>query len=382
MRILYTLLATFFFVGSVDAQWIEYPGGQGAGAGKSIVLVSGDEEYRSEEALTQLAKILSGRHGFRTTVLFAVDPETGFINPHVRDNIPGLRKLRDADLMILFTRWRNLPDHQMAEFDAYLASGRPVIGLRTATHAFAAPDVAHRQVREHVRAVAKAKAAGRPAPSPPNVSDEEWGVYGHYGDAYFGPRRKWLGGFGRLVIGERWVAHHGKHKHESTRAVFADGAAADPILNGVRSGEIWGSTDVYTVRLPLPGDSKPLLLGEVLARRAEYGESHVDYGMAPDDGPPVAEKNDPMMPVAWTKSYRIPGGREGKVFATTMGAATDLASEGLRRVLVNAVYWSLEMTVPPAGADVRSVGPFEPSQFGNHPPEYWVERELRPQDLR
>ena len=35
-----------------------------------------------------------------------------------------------------------------------------------------------------------------------------------------------------------------------------------------RDGEIWGSTDVYGVRLPLPGDSKPLVLGQVTARKA------------------------------------------------------------------------------------------------------------------
>ena len=39
-----------------DELWVEYEGGQGKGAGKHIVLVSGDEEYRSEEALPMLAK--------------------------------------------------------------------------------------------------------------------------------------------------------------------------------------------------------------------------------------------------------------------------------------------------------------------------------------
>ena len=77
--------------------WVEYPGGDGPGAGKHVVLVSGDEEYRSEEGLPQLGKILSVRHGFRCTVLFAIDPATGEINPDVNDNIPGLEALDDAD---------------------------------------------------------------------------------------------------------------------------------------------------------------------------------------------------------------------------------------------------------------------------------------------
>src|SRR5262249_14723660 len=79
--------------------WVVYKGGDGPGKGKHIVLISGDEEYRSEEALPQLAKILAKQHGFQCTVLFAIDPTTGFINPNVNNNIPGLEALKTADLM-------------------------------------------------------------------------------------------------------------------------------------------------------------------------------------------------------------------------------------------------------------------------------------------
>ena len=106
------------------------------GAGRHIVLVSGDEEYRSEEALPQLGKILAQHHGFTCTVLFAIDPETGAIDPDNRRNIPGLAALEDADLMIIATRFRDLPDEQMAHIDRYLRAGKPVFGIRTATHAF------------------------------------------------------------------------------------------------------------------------------------------------------------------------------------------------------------------------------------------------------
>ncbi len=364
--------------------WIAYDGGAGPGAGKRVVLISGDEEYRSEEALPQLAKILAERHGFQTTVLFAIDPQTGIVNPDVNDNIPGLEALRTADLMIIATRWRQLPDEQMRHIDDYLRQGKPVIGLRTSTHAFAAPAAAHRKVREHLGAQGRAKREGRPAPAPPAVSDAEWGPYGHYGDGYFGPRKAWEDGFGKLVIGERWVAHHGRHKHESTRGIIAPDARRHPVLNGIEDGDIWGATDVYTVRLPLPRDSKPLVLGQVMARRGEYDESDPLFGMRPDDGPPVAAKNDPMMPVAWTKTYEMPGGKRGRVFATTMGAATDLLSEGVRRLIVNGVYWALglESRIPAAGANADLVEPFQPSQYGAYPSEYWVEKALRPIDLR
>ena len=116
--------------------WVVYRGADGPGKGKHVVLVSGDEEYRSEEALPQLGKILAQHHGFQCTVLFAIDKATGEINPNERGNIPGLEALDGADLMILATRFRDLPDEQMKHLVDYIESGKPMIGMRTATHAF------------------------------------------------------------------------------------------------------------------------------------------------------------------------------------------------------------------------------------------------------
>src|SRR5436190_2194402 len=118
------------------AAWLVIAGGDGPGKGKHVVLVSGDEEYRSEEMLPQMAKILAKRHGFKCTVLFAIDPKDGTINPNQSDNIPGLEALDSADLMVIFTRFRKLPDGQMKHIADYVESGKPVVGLRTATHAF------------------------------------------------------------------------------------------------------------------------------------------------------------------------------------------------------------------------------------------------------
>jgi len=115
---------------------IIFQGTSGPGKGKHIVLVSGDDEYRSEEALPQLAKILATHHGFTCTVLFAIDPASGTIAPDRHDNIPGLEALDTADLLILFTRFRDLPDAQMKHIVDYVESGRPIVALRTATHAF------------------------------------------------------------------------------------------------------------------------------------------------------------------------------------------------------------------------------------------------------
>ena len=83
--------------------WLNLPGASGkSGSGKKVVLISGDEEYRSEEALPMLAKILSEQHGFHCTVHFAIHPETKTVDPNYSSNIPGLEQLDDADFDEVF----------------------------------------------------------------------------------------------------------------------------------------------------------------------------------------------------------------------------------------------------------------------------------------
>ncbi len=301
---------------SVQQPWLVFEGGPGPGQGRQVVLISGDEEYRSEEALPQLAKILSHRHGFRTIVLFAVDPGDGTVNPNRRDNIPGLENLARADLMVLFIRFRDLPDHQMKHIVEYVESGRPIIGIRTATHAFQLA-------------------------SSPTYARYDW------------RSKQWEGGFGRQVLGETWIRHHGRHGKQSTRGILVRERADHPILRGIQDGDIWGPTDVYAVRLPLPGDAQPLVLGQVLD------------GMEPSSPPAPGPVNDPMMPIAWIKTYQTATGRTARVFTTTMGSSQDLLSEGFRRLLVNACYWALGMEDRiPARSNVDLVGDFTPRPFG------------------
>src|ERR1700756_5685661 len=123
------LVALVYTIGNAalaDGPGVVYQGNEGPGEGKNIVLVSGDEEYRSEEALPQLAKILATHHAFTCTVLFAIGKD-GTIDPNRLDNIPGLEALDKADLMVIATRFRDLPDDQMKHVVDYLASGRPVV---------------------------------------------------------------------------------------------------------------------------------------------------------------------------------------------------------------------------------------------------------------
>ncbi|MFO0871542.1 MAG: ThuA domain-containing protein [Pirellulales bacterium] len=298
-----------------DPRWIVLDGGDGPGKGKHVVLVSGDEEYRSEETLPALAKILARHHGFKCTVLFAINPQDGTIDPNVNNNIPGLEALGTADLLVIFTRFRNLPDDQMKHIVDYVESGRPVVGLRTATHAF-------------------------------NLSGNS--AY----KKYTWTSKEWDGGFGRQVLGETWISHHGHHGKESTRGIRVKGQESHPILRGIADGDVWGPTDVYGVTLPLPGDSQPLLLGQVLV------------GMKSTDAPVEGKKNDPMMPVAWTKTYRGAAGKSARVFTTTMGSSTDFVTEGTRRLLVNACYWALGLDDQiPARSNVELVGEFKPRNF-------------------
>ena len=361
---------------------VQYEGGEGAGQGKHIVLIGGDEEYRSEEGLPQLARMLSQHHGFRCTVLFAVDPETGIVNPHVNTNIPGTEHLDDADLMFIQTRWRVLPDAQMEPIDRFLKAGKPVIALRTATHAFAPQPEVHKLVRGYLRAASRAEDPDSVAL--PDIAAEDWAPFDHYGDGYTGPMQEWRDGFGRLVVGERWVAHHGRHKHESAKGVVAAEAAGHPTLRGVDPDSIWSAADVYTVRLPLPGDSMPLVYGRVMARAGEYNEEDALYGMRPSDSEPVEGKNDPLMPIVWTKSYQLPGGTKGRAFSTTLGTSTDLLETGVRKMLLNAVFWALGegSAIPAEGVASDLVGEYNPTRFNNHPPEYWQQRAVLPADFR
>jgi len=297
-----------------DQPWLVFKGGEGPGKGKHIVLVAGDDEYRSEEALPQLAKILSQRHGFDCTVLFPIDP-SGEIKPDHQTNIPGLENLAKADLMIMALRFRNLPDEQMKRLIDYIESGRPIIGLRTSTHAF-------------------------------NLTGKAYQKY-HW------QSKEWRGGFGLQVLGATWVSHWGDHGKESTRGILNKDAANHPILKGIKDGDIWGPTDVYEVHRPLPGDSHALVLGQVVA------------GMKRDDPAVEGKKNEPLMPLAWTRTYRGAAGKAARVFATTMGAATDFESEGLRRLIVNAAYWSVDLEQRIAEkSNVDVIGEYRPTPFG------------------
>jgi putative heme-binding domain-containing protein len=315
------LAATVFSAHAEEKTWLEFEGKNGPGKGKHVVLLAGDEEYRSEESLPMLAKILSERHGFKTTVLFSVEAD-GRINPNKEESLSHPESLDTADAVIMALRFRHWPDEAMAHFEKAYLRGVPFVALRTSTHAF-------------------------------NYDKDS--KYAKYGYNYKGP--DWVKGFGRQVLGETWVSHWGRHKVEATKGIIEASAKNDPVLRGV--SDIFGLTDVYEAK-PTP-DSKILVRGEVLqnfkpdAAPADYKKNNADKV---EQG-----VNDPMMPVVWTREVKNEDGKTNKVLTTTMGAAIDLENESLRRLVINGVFWGLGMEVP-AKADVTFVDEYKPSFYG------------------
>ena len=302
-----TLFAILFTASLAPAaeDHIVYQPKDGPGGGKHIVFLCGDEEYRGEEGLPMMAKILSQRHGFKCTVLFSLN-DKGEIDPNNQKSLSNPKALDSADAIVMLLRFRTWPDEIYKHFDDACNRGIPVIGLRTSTHAF----------------------------------------------------RGKLGGFGKRVLGERWVSHWGAHKREACRGKIEPGAEKDPILNGVT--DVFADSDVYEAYPPK--DAKILMRGLVLEN------------MKPNSKPSTRQKrnrqlgkvtgvNDPAMAVAWTRSHKWPSGKTSPIFTSTMGAATDLLSEGLRRMIVNAIYAGLKLEVPKK-ANVDYVDPYRPLFYG------------------
>lgn len=309
-----SLLMTFFGIArAAETQFVEYPAKNGAGKGQRVVLLAGDEEYRSEEGLPMLGKILSQRHGMNCTVLFSMGDD-GTINPDNQKSLSHPEKLDQADAIVMLLRFRKWDENACKHFEAAIKRGVPVIGLRTSTHAFS-------------------------------------GVGGSFSD---------LNSFGKDVLGERWVSHWGRHKSEATLGLFEPGNKDDSILRGIADKEIFGDSDVYEAYPP--ADAKILVRGAVL-KGMQPTDTFADYKKKRSTDKAEQGVNDPMMPVAWTRQHKQADGKTNRIFCTTLGAATDLQNEALRRLVVNAVYWGLELDVP-AKADVNYVDPFKPSPYG------------------
>jgi hypothetical protein len=321
MRVLVAFVIGSLFVQAApptSSDSVTYAAKAGANRGKHVVFLSGDEEYRSEEGLPMLAKVLSQRHGFKTTVLFSLDPD-GTINPKNTKSLSNPSALDSADAVVMLLRFRTWPDEEMARFEKLLLSGKPIIALRTSTHAF--------------NGFAKGS---------------RWETWNYNSD----------GGFGKRVLGETWLTHWGRHKVEATRGAIDPAQQNNPLLHGVSN--IFGETDVYEAYPP--ADATILVRGIVLKTLMPDSEP-ADYKKPRSTDKIEQGVNDPAMPIAWTRMNKNANGTTNRIFTTTMGAATDLENEGLRRLIVNAVYWGLGLDVPQK-ADVTYIDEYKPSFYG------------------
>ncbi|MHC4753212.1 MAG: ThuA domain-containing protein [Planctomycetota bacterium] len=195
-----------------------------------VVFVTGDDEYRSE---------ITMKRQFKCTVLYAVDPETGEANPKYQKNIEGLEALKSADLTVFFMRFRALPDEQLKLILDYVNSGKPIVGLRTSTHAFRYPS-GHKNAK---------------------YNDE----------------------FGIEVFGQKWITHHGHRS--STEVSIIPAMRQHPILRGIY-GSFPCSSWLYHVE-PLVGDCKPILIGKAVNSNKTKNQ----------------DKFPMTQPVAWIKTY-------------------------------------------------------------------------------
>ncbi len=315
----------------VDPRWMMLHGQDGIspGNGRRIVFIAGDEEYRSEEAMPMLARMMQ-RLGFECIVLFSQNESTGEVDPEEQNHIPGTHLIDEADLLVLFLRFRELSDEAMRPIVEHVEKGKPVTGIRTSTHAFLYED------------------------------DQE------------SPFSRWTwnsddppGGFGGEILGETWVSHHGHHGSQATRGVIEEANSDHPVLRGV--DDVFGPTDVYGIR-SLPEDSTILLRGSVLD------------GMDVDDEAVDGIQNKPMVPIAWIRERPMNSNMTQRIFATTMGTAEDWSNEGLRTLFANSVLWQLGDTgqIPNSGLEAHIIGPWEPTPFGfgAHRPGY------RPSDYK
>ena len=255
------------------------------------MLIAAEQEYRSEQAMPMLAKVLAQYHGFDCTVLFSVNEkgEKSIQRYRLRSrtktgdtHIPGLEHLDKADCVILMSRFMHLADDQMQHVYNYLDSGKPLIALRTANHGFQR-NWNYKVDRETVSL--------------------------------------------RELLGGSFMGHHGGWHRESTRGIIVDAQKSHPILTGV--DDIWGTSDVYRChgeRFPFPDDCTALVLGQPLVN------------LNPDA--PANAKKEPL-PVAWVKTWKGNGPRASRIFHFTMGSGEDFSNAGVRRLTVNAVYWGL-----------------------------------------
>jgi hypothetical protein len=244
-----------------------------------VVIVVGTLHYSPELTMPAFAKELE-RFGFRTTVVMGEgDPEK-----KLKNVLPGIDALVDADLAIFFMRFLKLPDSEWQPIEDYIKSGRPAIGLRTACHSFKYP------------------------------SDH--------------PRFSWNDDFGRRVLGTPYIVH----QSSPTKIRVIEEARQHPILSNVTRTNWESAGTLYLTRLET--GCIPLVNGAGDGPARTLNKAFGTIEVQPHESDVVAW--------AWENEWG------SKVFGTSFGHPRDFAEEAFVRMLVNAVHWSVDRPLPSA----------------------------------
>lgn len=175
-----------------------------------IMTVEDPNNYEAPRTLRDFAEKELKPRGHRVMIVLGDQPQS-----HHFDGL--IEALKDADLLILFSRRRYPPQEQMHALRAYLDAGKPLLGIRTANHAF--------------------------IPKPNEVVAPGWTPW---------PT------FTHEVLGGENTGYEIKGLPYLVSA--APGAERHAVLDGVKLANILGRQSLYQV-LPLAADATPILVG-------------------------------------------------------------------------------------------------------------------------
>lgn len=264
----------------------------------NILMVTGEPEYGSERSTGEIGAILTAHHDMDVTYIKGLNRSGEQPRP---DLIAALER---ADLIVIFVRFLTLPDAERAALAAYLDKGGPFISCRTSSHLF-------------------------------NYRDERKNTVNE--------------AFPKKYFGTYYQGHHG---HRGSQVNYVS-QKDHPITRGVRSG-FWTSDFLYIAN-DLPDFCTPLMLGKSLdGRHAATFIAPVEPGqnwiLAKDDAARINTQGD-AHPVVWTISNAItPRG-----VVTTIADDNDFALDSVKRLYINAIYWSLDRDseIPTAGSMLK-----------------------------
>jgi nicotinamidase-related amidase/type 1 glutamine amidotransferase len=234
---------------------------------RSILMLISEDEYKTEVTLPAFARQDLEPHGF--DVHFVYSDRTD------KNNFPGLAQaVAHSDLVLISVRRRTPSSEQLDGIRAHLATGKPLVGIRTASHAFAS---------EEQRAPLANGAAIWPE-------------------------------FDAEVLGGHYTGHHGVGPKVTTK--IAPGAERHPILRGVDLAGLLGNGSLYKTT-PLAGSTTPLIIGSIPGQEPEpvawtnsprTGQSRVFYTSLghPDDFQNPAFRKLLLNGICWALGIATP----------------------------------------------------------------------------